>query len=618
MAKSKSNKTKTKFPSDSLTSTFGSLFADEDDDNNADNDLAYQKGDEQDGGSDEEPKSILERHPDILEMRFNGRKIPKVDDGFAKNDLTDDALKRFYHNARVDEFLKFVSSNGKRMIKFEFGKMLDGYAIDTDDKDENQIIRTFSYAEITKKSFINNMNISIRYINYFITYFDDDDELMAAYLEFMMQLHYNKLNMSVESFINTIYALIATPSMVQKVIRMVEYNTDESLVKKTDEKYDESIQLTVEHLKAIMGVSCFHKFIIPIVSHYYAIRQNEVKAAGMTDKDLYFQVFLAFVPLFDDYYGIRLYEKLYHTATTRISKTTNNDSAMWKRRERFGVTQTSFTNELMRGFLLDISQKMVFNQSPIIFLHVCFDKSIKNELIQPDKFDMSDMKMESSDSVNEIYSRFDRWQTSCTANSERDRLRAYVSIRDMIWRLGNEYGLRFHRHEYNNPDTVSDDPEVQAEYNFYLKHITRPLNETQDYIIRHYCSKELNAANDVQMMKIEDKIQIIMIMKRDLRARNYSYIPFFISSKIIPETSRRYSNNTLKKMIMSHPLYDDMVDQFKDAGKLINEAKFLGEMKTLISCSLNVVEYDNELDGRLMHPTDIIVSDEWCRFIYEL
>ena len=119
-------------------------------------------------------------------------------------------------------------------------------------------------------------------------------------------------------------------------------------------------------------------------------------------------------------------------------------------------------------------------------------------------------------------------------------------------------------------------------------------------------------------MKIEDKIQIIMIMKRDLRARNYSYIPFFISSKIIPETSRRYSNNTLKKMIMSHPLYDDMVDQFKDAGKLINEAKFLGEMKTLISCSLNVVEYDNELDGRLMHPTDIIVSDEWCRFIYEL
>ena len=139
MAKSKSNKTKTKFPSDSLTSTFGSLFADEDDDNNADNDLAYQKGDEQDGGSDEEPKSILERHPDILEMRFNGRKIPKVDDGFAKNDLTDDALKRFYHNARVDEFLKFVSSNGKRMIKFEFGKMLDGYAIDTDDKDENQM-----------------------------------------------------------------------------------------------------------------------------------------------------------------------------------------------------------------------------------------------------------------------------------------------------------------------------------------------------------------------------------------------------------------------------------------------------------------------------------------------
>ena len=71
-------------------------------------------------------------------------------------------------------------------------------------------------------------------------------------------------------------------------------------------------------------------------------------------------------------------------------------------------------------------------------------------------------------------------------------------------------------------------------------------------------------------------------------------------------------------MLTSNPLYEDLKDQFPDTEGLINMAKFLGEMKTLVACSLNVVEYDSELDGRLMHPTDIIVSDEWCRFMNEL
>lgn len=567
----------------------------------------------------EQHKSILERHPDILEQRFHGRRIPKVDDGFnKKNALSDDALKRFYHDARVDEFLKFVTSNGKKMIKFEFGNMLHGYTIDSDDNGENQITRKFSYAEISKRSFINNMNTAIRYTNYFITYFDDDDELMAAYLEFMMQLHYNRISMPVESFIDTLYALIATPSMVQKVIRMVEYNTEESLIKKTDGQYDESIQLTVEHLKAIMGVTCFQKFIIPIVSHYYKVRPNEVEEAGLTDRELYYQSFLAFVPLFDDYYDIRLYEKLYHTATTRISKTENHDSPMWKRRERFGVTPTSFTNDLMVGFLNDIAQKIVFNQSAIIFLHVCFDKSIKNELIQPDKHEMSDMRMDPSDSVNGIYSRWDRWQMGCTGNSERERLRAYASIRDMIWRRGQDVGLQFNKYGSDRRNIISDDPDVQEEFDYYMEHMPHPLNETQEYIINLYCSKELGASDDVKMMKFEDKVQIIMIMKRDLRSRNYSYLPFFISSKVKPEAIRRYNNNSLKKLFMSNPLYDDWDEQLEDTKELLNMSKFLAELKTLISCPLVCIEYDCELDGRTMNPADIIVADEWCRFINEL
>ena len=564
---------------------------------------------------------------DILERRFKERKIPKVDEGFKtsnkKEDLSYERLQQFYRDCRVDEYIKPV--NGGKYVRFEFGQMLDGYRLYTDDSGENEIIRKLSYAEITKKSFINNLNLTIRYINYFITYFDDDDELMQAYFKLMLQLHLDKVEMPLESFVDAIYSIIATPSMVQKVIRMVEYNTDETLIKKSDNKFDESIQLTVEHLKAIMGISCFHRFIIPIVSHYYTIRRKEVEAAGLNDKELYFRVFQTFMPLFDKHYKISLYDKIYHTATTRISKTETNESLMWKRRERFGQTPTSFTNELMRDYLNDISQKVVFNQSAIIFLHVCFDKSIKNELIQPDKHEMSDMKMEPSDSVNETISRFDRWQMDRTQHSERDRLRAYASIKDMVWQLGAEQDLRFYKIPNKlNPGAISPDPEVQEEYEFYLKNAPKPLNDTQLYLIQLYCSKALGAAEDVKMMEYEDLIKMIMIMKRDLRSRNYNYIPLFISGILDPTKAKKYNRKRIEKLYTSVPMYEDWVEQFADTIEQFNMDKFYGELKSCISCPFSVVEYDGdstglgEYNGMTVTPSDYIIADEWCRFMCEI
>lgn len=558
---------------------------------------------------------------DILERRFKERKIPKVDQGFKtsnkKEDLSYDRLQQFYRECRVDEYVKPV--NGGKYVRFEFGQMLDGYRLYTDDKGENEIIRKLSYAEITKKSFINNLNLTIRYINYFITYFDDDDELMQAYFKFMLQLHLDKVEMPLESFIDAIYSILATPSMVKKVIRMVEYNTDETLVKKSDNKFDESIQLTADHLKAIMGTSCFNRFVIPIVSHYYTIRRKEVEAAGLTDKELYFQVFQTFMPLFDEHYKIRLYEKLYHTATTRISKTETSEAPMWKRRGRFGQTPTSFTNELMRDYLNDISQKVVFNQSAIIFLHVCFDKSIKNELIQPDKHEMSDMKMEPSDSVNETISRFDRWQMDRTQHSERDRLRAYVSIKDMVWHMGAEQGLRFYKvPNIAKPGAVSPDKDTQIEYEFYLENAPKPLSDTQLYLIQLYCSRALGAAEDVKMMEYEDLIKMIMIMKRDLRTRNYSYLPFFISGILDPTKARKYNRKKIEKLYTSVPMYEDWLEQFSDTISHLNMEKFYGELKTCISCPFIIVEYDCELNGLPVNPTDFIIADEWCRFMCEI
>lgn len=556
--------------------------------------------------------------PDILEERFRNRTIPKVDDGFnTDNNLSPEALQKFYKTHHVNEYVKSI--NGGKFIRFEFGSALKGYAVNLDENDENPTIHKLTYAEISKKSFINNMNLTVRYINYFIQFYDDDDELLTAYLSLMAAMHMEKSEYPVENFINQIYSWLASPSMVQKVARMVEYNIDDTLIKKSDRQYDESIQLTPSHLRGIMGTSIFTRFAIPIVSHYYAIRRKEVEAAGLSDKDLYFLVFQNFTPLFDDIYDIKLYEKLYHTATTRISKTENRENAMWGRRARFGKTPTSYTHELMRDFINDIVQKVIFTKSAIIFMHVCFDKSIKNELLAPDKHEMSDMKMEPSDSVNESISRFDRWQMDRCQFSERDRLRAYASIKDMVRSHGEKFGLSFLSiPDMKNPNIVSYDKDTQEEFEFYRENIKKPLYDTQLYLIQLYCSSVLGSSEDVKMMEFEDIIKMIMIMKRDLRARNFNYIPYFISSEIVASSVKKHNPKTIGNVFRAMPIYADWEEEFKDTKDHFNESRFFGELNNMISCPINIVEYDDQLNEKRVTPNEVPVIDEWGRFMLDI
>lgn len=562
----------------------------------------------------------------ILYSRFDGRQIPKADNGIRDpNDIKSEELREYYAQNHIGEYVHLDAidrGKGKvtmNRIKFEFGSMMDGYEmVNLDDNGENEVIRRLAYAEMNKKSFINKIGNTLRYINYFIEYFDDDDELMLAYFQLMFQIMNKKIELEPESFIENVYAYFTTDSMKEKIIRMVEYNTDETLIKKADNVYDESVQLTVEHLKAIMAVSCIHKFIIPIVGHYYNMKSGLLEKKNMTDKDLYYYIFSSFIPVFDEYYDISLYDKLYHTATTRVKKTANQESPMWGRRHRFGTTPTSFTNQLMRDFLIDISQKAVFCKSAIIFIHVCFDKSIRNELIQPDKYEFTEMKMEASDSVNETISRFDRWQMDKTFHSQKDRIRAFVSIKDSLDYMGALVGLDFKRMRSNKPKDIKKTKELREEYEYYRDNITQPMNDSQMYIIQLYYASILGCAEDVKMMEVPDMLKLIMIMKRDFASRNYNYLRFFISSTLLLTENRRYDKRKMEKLFTNHPCFDDLANQYPDAS-MFNLDKICNDCKTIVSCPIRVVDHDYpEFQGEKLNPVDISVVDELVRLLLSL
>ncbi len=548
----------------------------------------------------------------LLQERFEERIIPKVDEGVRQNEnMTNESLMRFYRENHVSEFLK--PYNDGKIVKFEFGELLKPYGgVGLDENGENEIIKKLSYAEIPKKAFVNAINLSVRYINYFIEYFDDDDELLFAYFNIMFRLHQHDSPIMPDDFADYVLGWFTSDSLRDKVVRMVEYNTDSSLIKSsTGKSYNESIQLTVEHLKAIMGISMFHRFTIPVVSHYYKLYRKEMDACGMKDSNLYFRIFASFIRLFDDVYDISLYNKIYNTASTRISKTRNSEKPMWERLGNYGSTPVSYVHILMLEYLNDISQKTVFDRSAITYLHKCFDRAVRNELTKADKYELSTMTMESSDNVNETITKWDRWQISKSKHSEKERIRGYVSIKDIIQRLGMKFGLDFETF----PKEVSD------EYEYYRENIKRPMDKIQTKLIQLYLANKLECAEDVKMPEFPDIVKIIMIMKRDLSKRNYLYLPFFISSEISsdPNQIHKCNKKRAEKLFTNHPLYTTWKDQYVDTYEFINTDDIYSDLKILMSSPIYpVVDYEYEhVRGNKMVPGEEVVVDEYIRLLCE-
>lgn len=526
--------------------------------------------------------------------------IPRVDDGIkGQKGFAYEETQRFYIQNHIPEYVHSVK--GGKYIKFEFSDLLGAYH-DADDYGNNVVINRLSYVEVGKKSFLNNINGVTRYINYFIHYFDDDDELRMAYFYMMFAIMNTDVELPPEDFIENLKTYFGSPTMIEKVARMVDYNTDKSLFSRSDKNvYDPSIQLTEDHLRAIMGLSCIHKFIIPIVSQYYKINKNKLEDYKMTDKELYFYAFTCFIQSFDERYDISLYDKIYHTATTRVSKTENHDQVMWGRRARYGVTPISFAGGLMKELFINISQKVIFSKSAIVYIHVCFDKAIRNTLRQQDKYEFAEMETVASDSVNETMSKWEQWQTASVSVNQRDRYRAQAAIADMIQRHANDLEIDF------------SSSEIKEELNFYRDNVTR-LEDAQLSLIHDYFASDMRDGYLLGKMS-PDISKLIVIMKRELEDANYVYVPQFISGKLDPSNAKRYNKKKIEKAFINHPCYDDWVSQFGDAKDLVNIDKKYNTVKTLISCPVVVVDYQKkELNGKRLSIDEASAVDELVRF----
>lgn len=138
---------------------------------------------------------------------------------------------------------------------------------------------------IGKDSYCNILDMIVKYVNFFVNMYDKEHELPAAYFECKFLVDkmkmFDKDNM--DAYIDFLYELLFTDSMIAKIKLMVEENylddiessDDKPKYKNSEKKHLESLEFTNEHMKILLEISFAMKMMSPCMLHYFKI--NNIK-----------------------------------------------------------------------------------------------------------------------------------------------------------------------------------------------------------------------------------------------------------------------------------------------------------------------------------------------------
>ena len=158
---------------------------------------------------------------------------------------------------------------------------------------------------IAKESYINQLDTITSYINFFMNNYDLDDELVSGYFKVKYALDkrklYNESNMN--SYIDFLYEVLFTDTIIDKIIRMVEENYLDDIEVSTEEKkkylknekkHLESLEFTNQHIKILLQISFGMKIMSPALFHYTHINSIKIEK----DSDIIFRFYQRLFDLF--------------------------------------------------------------------------------------------------------------------------------------------------------------------------------------------------------------------------------------------------------------------------------------------------------------------------------
>lgn len=449
---------------------------------------------------------------------------------------------------------------------------------------------------IIKDLFVNKLSLICKYLNYFIEYYDQDMELVTSYLK-IKYLVDNKAKfkkISQKGFIDAIYSILFTPSMIEKIKTMVEDNYIVSLVsveESNSNKYNKSLEFNDEHGKLLLMISTAIKMIIPLEAHYSNSRKIK--------KPDYFKCFEKLFTLFDK--DINIYNKLYLTIHTRLMRDYNANKIIWNQKEMIdGADPATFIDTILKDrIVVDNLFKYKFDQSVHSFNISIINYQLK--YFKKDKYDFSPKEISHSKDDGEL-SSIDKFVMNMDKTDESLSIISEINIKTVMKKIRKRFNI------YVEPE----------ELNYYVEHMV--LNNFLKNISLSYYAKFFQGYNDLNNISKELTIELIVILKKKLIYDGQVFLPQLLTANLQSKlNSRVIQNNKFISRLEASSLYQKLItEEFSAITEVKGNNVIITTLSTLINTNFTFVDY--EMPDRLGETIDINqnnLTDEFLKFLSE-
>lgn len=481
---------------------------------------------------------------------------------------------------------------------------------------------------IKKPSYEKQLPEITKYINYFLNFFDTDHELIMAYLKLKYEIDFNQrfTEDTVDELISLIYELMFTPTIVDKIIRMVDANyfadieaSEESKkYSKQNKIYYESLEFTNKHIILLLRISFGMKCICPVLFHFVHLQKIKLEKTG----DFIYKFYRRLFDIFCENEGVDMYNKLFVYVKAKVLESKSHNSMIYEQRDILGNDIYTIIDLFMKKVL--ISENMVkfkfteqkdsetkkFKENVIGFIKTIIKFQIRYFL--KDQYSKNLTEVISAKNADGL-SGADKMEMNMSKIDEGQTTFAEVSIAHEMERLKKQ----------NSSLYVSEE-----EIDYYVKNF-KPM-PIQIQLIQSYWCKYFNSFRDTALLSRREFYTLAILLKKRLMLQagydseyedGIAILPYLLTANVVDEkmNTRVIRNNKFLDKVKCSASYQSLITNNYSNLNKIKEDEIMRILSTFINTSFTYVLYEKQdVTGQPIECTEDRVSDELLLFLREI
>lgn len=467
---------------------------------------------------------------------------------------------------------------------------------------DNENISALNEWKVTKLSYSSYLPRMCEELNFFETMYDQEGELIAAlfrikYLIDVDNISYTMKNF--DAFKDLVYKTIFTPSIKEKISRMVDENYVDDIeaeniknMRNPDmlsimQRKKKSLEFLNVHVKAMIQISFGIKILSFIVNHFAVMRSINIQK----NIELFHRFYIDMFKVFD--WDFDIYNKIYAYIENKVNSSYNFNKSIFEQQEIEGKDKSIIINQLMsRNVIIDNfikfqmpqtwnSVKEQPNERVLSFLCSIINTHISIFIMQVFRRNLIETSIVPDADGN---SKNDRYRASKMKINEEYVITCSMDMRQLVDSLYKKY-----------------EKDITPEEIDYYRRNMKP-SRLHQLMIEIYFFNYTSSSQEFALLRNLDWFKLLLIMRKDIMRRFNVTKDSLLESALVlimtanieetPVGEKMYIKDT--KYLKDHEVYNDLVKKFYSTIVDINEDIIKKFLITFVNSKYRFVLYEEQ------------------------